>query len=348
MTGSSIYTLREIAERFGGEIVGDAEVRVRRVGTLESAGAETLAFLANERYLRQLETTRAAAVIVDPGARAATGLPRIVCENPHVYYARVARLFHPARAARPGIDPHAAVHAQAHVDPSAEIGPCAVVGAGARIGAGTIVGAAAYVGEGALIGRDVHLHARVTICESCVIGDRVEIHPGAVIGADGFGLAFDEGRWIKIPQTGRVVIGDDVEIGANTTVDRGAIDDTIIEEGVKLDNLIQIGHNVRIGAHTAIAACTGIAGSTHIGRYCRIAGGVGIIGHLRIADHVEITAGTGISKSIEAPGVYSGAYPFGTNREWRKNAAQLRHLAELVRRVRELEARINKTSGSPS
>jgi UDP-3-O-[3-hydroxymyristoyl] glucosamine N-acyltransferase len=348
MTGGSTYTLREIAERLGGELIGDGNVRVRAVGTLERAGAETLSFLANERYQRQLATTRAAAVIVGPVARNATSLPRIVCANPHACYARAARLFNPARRARAGVHPQAVVHPEARIGTGVEIGACAVIGARARVGEGTIVAAGVHIGEDVEIGRESHLHAGVTVCDHCVLGDRVEIHPGAVIGADGFGLAFDEGCWIKIPQTGRVVIGNDVEIGANTTIDRGAIEDTVIEEGVKLDNQIQIGHNVRIGAHTAIAACTGIAGSTHIGRHCRIAGGVGIIGHLRIADHVEITAGTGISKSIEDPGVYSGAYPFGTNREWRRNAAQLRHLAELARRVAALEKEINNRGSGGS
>ena len=286
---SPTYSLQEIVERFGGEIAGDANVRVRRVGTLENAGPETIAFLANERYLRQLQTTRAAAVIVGRSAREGASAPRIVCDNPYVYFARVSALLNPPRAARPGIHPTAAVHPQARIDQSAEIGAYAVVACGAEVGPGTIVGPGTSLGENARIGGDCTLHAGVTICGGCIVGDRVAVHPGVVIGADGFGIAFDEERWVKVPQVGRVRIGNDVEIGANTTIDRGAIDDTVIEEGVKLDNQIQIAHNVRIGAHTAIAACTGIAGSVHIGRFCRIGGGVGIAGHVTIADHVEIS-----------------------------------------------------------
>jgi UDP-3-O-[3-hydroxymyristoyl] glucosamine N-acyltransferase len=208
-----------------------------------------------------------------------------------------------------------------------------------KIGAACVIGPGCAIGEGVQLGSAVRLHANVTIYHGCIIGDRVIIHSGAVIGADGFGIAMTDDRWLKIPQIGRVVIEADVEVGANTTIDRGAIDDTIIEEGVKLDNQIQVAHNVRIGAHTAIAACAGVAGSAKIGRYCRIGGASGIAGHITIADHVEISAHTIITKSIDKPGTYTGAYPFEANREWRRNAAQLRHLSELAERLRTLEKR---------
>jgi len=336
-SGSTTYSLREIAGRFGGEIVGDPELRVGRVATLENAAADCIAFLANERYAKHAQTTRAGAVIVGPAARTATEVARIVCANPYAYFAHVSALFNPPRAAEPGVHPTATVHATAVVHPGAEIGAYVVVCRGARVGESAVIGPGSYLGEGAQVGRESRVHASVTIYDRCVVGERVVVHSGVVIGADGFGIAFDGERWIKVPQIGRVVIADDVEIGANTTIDRGAIDDTVIENGVKLDNQIQIAHNVHIGAHTAIAACTGISGSVQIGRHCRIGGGVGIAGHLRIADHVEISGHTAITKSIEIPGVYSGVYPFEPNRDWRRNAAQLRHLAALGRRVAALE-----------
>jgi UDP-3-O-[3-hydroxymyristoyl] glucosamine N-acyltransferase len=207
-----------------------------------------------------------------------------------------------------------------------------------------LVGAGVSLGRNVRVGCDTRLFARVTVYDECDIGERSILHSGVVIGADGFGLAFDDDHWVKVPQIGRVRIGNDVEIGANTTIDRGALDDTVIEDGVKLDNQIQIAHNVRIGAHTAIAACTGIAGSVQIGRYCRIGGNVGIAGHVTIADQVEISGGTSITRSISVAGAYTGVYPFEPNREWRRNAVQLRHLAELARRVSALEEELKKWS----
>jgi UDP-3-O-[3-hydroxymyristoyl] glucosamine N-acyltransferase len=335
--GERTYSLREIVSTFGGELLGDADVRVRRVATLENATADSIAFLANERYASQVQSTRAGAVIVARAAAAATGVPRIICDNPYAYFARVSALLNPPRRAVPGVHPSAVVDPAASVHPEAEIGAHVHVSRGAEVAEGAVVGAGSFLGERVRVGRDTVLHAGVAIYDGCELGERVVVHSGVVIGADGLGIAFDEERWIKVPQIGRVVIGDDVEIGANTTIDRGAIDDTVIEDGVKLDNQIQIAHNVHIGAHTAIAACTGISGSVRIGRHCRIGGGVGIAGHLRIADRVEISGHTAITKSIDAAGVYSGVYPFEPNRDWRRNAAQLRHLAELGRRVAALE-----------
>jgi UDP-3-O-[3-hydroxymyristoyl] glucosamine N-acyltransferase len=349
MSGSpQDYSLREIVERFGGEIAGDAEVRIARVATLENAADGAIAFFANPRYLRQLEATRAAAVILAPAARDATRAPRIVHDNPYLYFARVSALLNPSRRARPGIHPTALVAGDAAIDPSCEIGAYCVVAAGSRLDAGTILGAGCRVGENVRIGRDCLFNASVTVYAGCSFGDRVVVHSGAVIGADGFGIAFDEDHWVKVPQVGAVSVGNDVEIGANTTIDRGAIEDTVIEDGVKLDNQIQIAHNVRIGAHTAIAACTGIAGSVQIGAYCQIGGAVGIAGHVTIADRVHISGHTSITKSIDRPGVYSGVYPFEPNREWRRNAAQLRHLSEIARRVSALERELVKPGRSSS
>lgn len=342
------HTLGEIVERFGGEIVGDSKVRIDRVGTLENARAGAISFLSNERYFRQLRTTQAAAVIVAYAAREATKVPRIVCANPYAYFARVSALLNPTRGATPGIHPTAAIDPGASIDPHAEIGAYAVIGRGASVGPGTIIGPGCSLGENISIGRDGRLYAAVTVYDGCVMGDRVVVHSGAVIGADGFGIAAEDGRWVKVPQVGRVCIGNDVEIGANTTIDRGAIDDTVIEDGVKLDNQIQVAHNVHIGAHTAIAACTGIAGSVRIGRGCRIGGGAGIAGHVDIADNVEVSGYTAITKSISVSGVYSGVYPFESNRIWRRNAAQLRHLSDLAHRVAALEERLAELTRSRS
>jgi UDP-3-O-[3-hydroxymyristoyl] glucosamine N-acyltransferase len=340
------YSLRELSERYGGEIVGDPELRVSRVGTLENAGPGSIAFLANERYLKHVQSTRAGAVIVGSSARDATTAARIVCANPYAYFARVSALLNPTRPAEPGIDPSAQVHPDAKVHASAEIGPFVIVGRDAEVQEGAVIGASTVLGRGVRIGRGTRLYASVTVYDGCVIGDRTVIHSGAVIGSDGFGIAFEEDRWVKVPQVGRVRIGDDVEIGANTTIDRGAIDDTVIEDGVKLDNQIQIAHNVRIGAHTAIAACTGIAGSVRIGRYCRIGGAVGIAGHVEIADHVEISGQTAVTRSIDRAGAYSGVYPFEPNRAWRRNAAQLRHLSEMAKRIAALEEIIERLARS--
>jgi len=331
------FSLREITERLGGEVDGDAAVTARQVATLERATPDTIAFLANERYLPQLKSTRAGAVIVGASVRTATPIPRIVCANPYAYYAQVSALFNPALAAQPGVHASAVVDSSARIAGDAEVGPCAVVERAAVVGAGSVIGAGCFIGDGVDIGSGTRLYPNVTIYRDCVIGNRVILHSGVVIGADGFGIAMNEGRWIKVPQIGRVVVGDDVEIGANTTVDRGALDDTVIEEGVKLDNLIQVAHNVRIGAHTAIAACAGIAGSTTVGRYCRIGGASGIAGHLKIADNVEISTFTLVTKSIGSAGTYTGAYPFERNSEWRRNAVQLKHLDELAQRVRAIE-----------
>jgi UDP-3-O-[3-hydroxymyristoyl] glucosamine N-acyltransferase len=240
----------------------------------------------------------------------------------------------------PGIHPNAVIGEGAQIDPSAQIAAHVVIGSHACIGAGCVIMEGCSIGDGVTIGADSRLYPRVVVYHDCVLGQRLIVHSGVVIGADGFGIAMDEGRWLKIPQIGRVVIGDDVEIGANTTIDRGALDDTVIEEGVKLDNQIQVAHNVRIGAHTAIAGCVGIAGSATIGRYCRIGGSAGILGHLKIADHVEISSFTLIGKSIHEPGSYTGIFPFSKYEEWRKNASHLRHLDVLADKVKILQKEI--------
>jgi UDP-3-O-[3-hydroxymyristoyl] glucosamine N-acyltransferase len=327
-------TLREIVSRLGGELAGDAAVVVKGVATLDAAGPDEITFLANPRYRARLAATRAGAVILAPSDRDATGIARIVTDNPYAYYARTVALFHPPRKAAAGVHPSACVDSTAQVARTAEIGPFAVVAAGARIGERASVGAGSVVGEGASVGDDTILHPRVTIYPDCVVGARCILHSGAVIGADGFGMAPDAGRWVKIPQVGRAVLGDDVEVGANSAIDRGALGDTVVEEGVKIDNLVQVAHNCRIGAHTVIAGCAGIAGSAVIGRHCVIGGGAGIIGHVTLADGVTVTGMTFITKTITKPGVYSSGLPMMAHADWLKNAAQLRRLHEIARLAR--------------
>jgi UDP-3-O-[3-hydroxymyristoyl] glucosamine N-acyltransferase len=312
---------------------------------LESAKTDEIAFLANQVYRRQLSSTHAAAVIVSPADRDLTDLPRILTTDPYLYFARAAALFASGHSRVPGLHPTAIVCTAAEIAASAEIGALAYIGPEAKVGERVVIQPQAYVGANAKIGADSVVHANSVIYHDCEIGERVIIHSGAVIGADGFGFAFDADHWVKVPQVGRVVIGDDVEIGANTTIDRGAIEDTIIEAGVKLDNQIQIGHNVRVGAHTAIAGCTGVAGSTSIGRHCRIGGGVGIIGHLNICDGVTVTAHTLVTKSISQPGVYSGGLPHTSNREWLRTTAHLRRLDKLLKRVQTLEQEVKDIKG---
>jgi UDP-3-O-[3-hydroxymyristoyl] glucosamine N-acyltransferase len=299
-------TLGQIAARLGGRVVGNPAVAVEQVASLDHAGPRHIAFFTSLRYREKLAATRAAAVVVAPEHEALTALPRIVVERPYPYFARLSQLFNPLVTQPPGI--HAA----------------AVLGSNIKLGNRVSIGAGCVIGEGVEIGDDSCLYPRVVLYPGCRIGRRAIVHSGAVIGADGFGIAEDEGRWIKIPQIGAVAIGDDVEIGANTTIDRGALEDTVLEDGVKLDNQIQVGHNVRIGAHTAVAGCAGIAGSADIGRHCTIGGAAVILGHLRIVDHVHISAGTLVSRSILRPGTYTGVYPFDENASWARGAAWLR------------------------
>ncbi|HSN21538.1 MAG TPA: UDP-3-O-(3-hydroxymyristoyl)glucosamine N-acyltransferase [Usitatibacter sp.] len=325
-------TLRDIVGRLGGEAVGEAAAPLTGVATLDSAGPRDIAFLANPRYRGKLASTRAGAVILGRGDRDAARIPRIVSDNPYAYYARTVALFHPAPAVVPGVHPTAQVDPSARVDPGAQVGPFAVVGPRASVGRGAYVGAHVTLGADVAIGEETRIYAGVAVHDRCRLGARCIVHSGAVIGADGFGMARDEGRWIKIPQVGAVRIGDDVEIGANTTIDRGALDDTVIEEGVKLDNQIQVAHNCVIGAHTVIAGCTGISGSVTIGKSCMIGGGVGIVGHISICDHVTISGMTLVAKPITRPGTYTSGLPMMPHAQWLRSAALLRRLDRIAGR----------------
>jgi UDP-3-O-[3-hydroxymyristoyl] glucosamine N-acyltransferase len=313
---------------------------------LSEAGASHISFLSNSKLRAQAAQSQAAALILspldDPTVAASYKGARIVTTNPYAYFARAAQYFAELEEVRPapGIDPSASVDPSAEIDPTASIGPHATVEAGARVMRGARVDAGTFVGRGAVVGEDTHLFANVSFHARCMIGARGIVHSGAVIGADGFGFANEGGVYIKIPQTGRVVIGDDVEIGANTTIDRGALADTVLEDGVKLDNQIQIGHNCRIGAHTAMAGCVGVAGSATIGKHCTFGGAAMVLGHLEIADNVHISSGSMVSRSVLEPGQYTGFYPLSKNTEWEKSAAIVRNLASMREKIRALEKTI--------
>ena len=332
--------LSDLVQKLGGELRGD-DIYVTHLAPLDSAGSDSITFLSNPKLKAALLNTAAAAVIVTPADATALPLPCIITTDPYLYFAKVGQLFHPLPIAVAGIHPTAAISPEAQIDPSAEIGPFVSVEAGAKVGARTIIGAACVIGADVEIGNDCLFYPRVTVYQDCRIGCNVIVHAGAVIGSDGFGNAWARDHWEKIPQIGRVIIGDDVEIGANTTIDRGALGDTVIDKGVRIDNMIQIGHNVEIGKFTAIAACTGIAGSTKIGSGCLIGGGVGMSGHLKIADRVVILGGSNVPSSIDEAGVYGGSVtPIMPQAVWRRNAIHHSHLDQLVKRIKELEKKI--------
>lgn len=334
--------LGDLAIRFGLELIGDPATAVSSVATLANAGPGSLSFLANPSYRAELRGTRAAAVILREEDAADCPVSALIAPDPYAVYARIAAILHPAPEFPAGTHPSAVVAATADVSERAHIGAHAVVEEGATVSAGAVVGPGCYVGPNCAIGRATRLHANVTLVEAVRIGERCIVHSGAVIGSDGFGNARDESGWIKVPQIGGVTIGDDVEIGANTTIDRGAIDDTVIENGVRLDNLIQIAHNVRIGEHTAMASQSGISGSTVIGKRCLFAGQTGVVGHIAICDDVVIGGATMVSKDIREPGFYTASFPAEPDRDWKRRVARFRRLDDLVRRVARLEKRDGK------
>ena len=315
--------LGSIVEALGGELHGDPDLQIEALASLETAGPEALSFLSHPKYQGQLGSCRAACVIVGPahGAQARARGPCIVTAQPYLYFARVTRLWKAALASplRPRIHPSAVIDPGARVHETAKVGALCVIERGATVGAST------------------ELRSRVTVAEDCHIGERCLIHPGVVIGADGFGFAPNDGAWEKIEQLGAVRIGNDVEIGANTCIDRGALQDTLIADGVKLDNLVQIGHNVQIGAHSALAGCVGVAGSARIGAHCTLGGGAIVLGHLELSDHVHISAASVVTRSIRQPGHYTGLFPIDDNAAWEKNAASLKQLNRLRERLRSLE-----------
>ncbi len=328
-----VFTASELARRFGLALRGEDRA-VHGVATLAAAGPGDLGFLANPRYRQQLAGTAAGVVVMrDADAQGHAGTA-LVAADPYVAFARIAALFERTPGLVPGIHPSAVVDASAQVHPSAQVGPHVAIGANSRIGAGARIGPGCVVGADCEVGEGSELVARVTLVARVRLGARVLVHPGAVLGADGFGIAMDHGRWTKVPQLGGVVVGDDCEIGANTTIDRGALGDTVLEEDVRLDNQIQVGHNVRIGAHTAMAGCSAVAGSAVIGRHCLIGGGAGILGHLEVCDRVVVTAMSLVTHSIREPGEYSSGTPLMDNRSWRRSAARFKQLDDIARRSR--------------
>ncbi len=336
------HSLSELAARFQLGLHGAGDRRIDGVGTLAGAGPGQLSFLANSKYAAQLGATRAGAVVLRAESLADCPTAALVARDPYVAYAKIAALFERLPAAAPGIHPSAVVAASAEVSAGASIGPCCVIGDRAVIAEGAVLGPHCIIGDDCQVGAHTRLVARVTLVTRVSLGKRVLVHPGAVIGSDGFGLAFDRdafdhGGWVKLPQLGGVRVGDDCEIGANTTIDRGALEDTVLEQDVRLDNQIQIAHNVHVGAHTAMAGCAAVAGSAKIGRYCMIGGNAGVLGHLELADRVTITAKSLVTHSIREPGEYSSGVPLQESRLWRKNAARFKHLDEYARRLSALE-----------
>ncbi len=332
-------SLVQLATQIGAQLndTSVSAVNIAGIASLKQATAYEVSFFSNRLYRDDLSKTQAAAVIISLKDVCYSPVPVLIMDNPYLGYAYAARLFNPQPRANAGIHPTAWVSPDANVAKTASIGAQAVIESGAQIGEYVEIGAGCVVGQNVLLGENTRLVANVTLCAQVQIGQRCIIHPGAVIGADGFGLANDKGQWVKVPQLGKVLIGDDVEIGANTTVDRGALEDTIISNGVKLDNQIQIAHNVFIGEHTAIAGCVGIAGSTRIGRNCMIAGGVGIVGHIEIADNVQITGGSIVLQSITKSGTYSSGTPLEPSQHWRRNFHQFKHLNDIAKCVQTLK-----------
>ncbi|MGD8428977.1 MAG: UDP-3-O-(3-hydroxymyristoyl)glucosamine N-acyltransferase [Ectothiorhodospiraceae bacterium] len=338
-------SLESLARVTGAKLVGEGSLRIRQVAPLESAEPGCIAFLANSRYRRYLNSTAASAVIVREEDAAGAEVALLVTPNPYLAFALVAQYLNPEPNPEPGVHPSALVHPSAHLAEDVSVGPHASIGADVEVAAGCSIGAGVRLAERVRIGPGSRLLANVSVYANTVIGARVIVHSGAVLGADGFGFANDEGRWVKLPQLGGVRIGDDVEIGANTTVDRGAMGDTVIEEGVKIDNQVQIAHNVRIGAHTAIASMVGISGSTKVGKYCTIGGAAGLAGHLSIADGTMITGMAMITHDIREAGAYSTGTQMAPTHQWRKNAVRFNQLDKMAKRIKLLEQRLAEREG---
>jgi UDP-3-O-[3-hydroxymyristoyl] glucosamine N-acyltransferase len=337
------YTLGELGKRFSVEVAGDSTAVIDRVADIRAAAPGSITFLSNKRFRHLLSETNASAVILAPDDLSLCPRPALVCANPYALYAKIAALLHPDEDMQlfPSVHPTAVVADDARIDSSAIVAAHAVIEEGVVVGEHTYIGPGVVIKRRARIGAFSKLAANITVCADCHIGDRVLIHPSAVIGSDGFGFAHENGCWIKIPQLGKVIIGDDVEIGAGVAIDRGAINDTIIEKGVKLDNQIHIAHNVVIGANTAMAAQSGVAGSTHIGAGCAIGGAVGILGHLEIADRTHLNAFSTVTHSITEPGgSYASGAPLEPVESWRRNRARFKQLDEMSKRLKRLEKTI--------
>lgn len=342
------YRLGDLATQLGVELLGNADTLITCADTIQAATEGAICFLANSKYRHCLKTTTASAVILTKQDADGSPVACLITDNPYLIYAKVASLLYPVAPVVAGVHLSAVVAETANVHSTAWIGPCSVIGAGVEIAQGVSIGPGCVVEDDCILAEGTRLVANVTLCHGTRIGKRVLIHPGAVIGSDGFGNANDQGAWCKVPQIGCVRIGDDAEIGANTTIDRGSIRDTLIGVGVRLDNQIQIAHNVQIGDHTAIAGCAGIAGSTTIGKYCTLGGGVGVSGHLEIGDNVHFSGQTLVTRSFKEPGYYSGNLPAVPNGEWRKTVARIRRLESTIQRLHKLEQRFFSQQKSDS
>ena len=336
-------TLRDLAARLGVDLHGDPDLRVNRVAELTHADSSSVAFLADPKYRPDLKRTSAGAVVLRAADLADCPVAALVSPDPHLTFALAARLLHPPAPVVGGRHPSAVIADGASIDPSAWIGPLAVVEEGVVIGPRVFVGPGSVIGARCQVGEDSRLVARVTLCEGTIVGKRALLHPGCVIGREGFGFARERDRWLRVPQLGRAILGDDVEVGVNSAVDRGSLGDTVIADGVKIDNLIQIGHNVRVGRNTAMAGCVGVAGSATIGANCTIGGSAGVLGHLTIADGVNVSSFSLVTRSLNKPGHYTGFYPLEDNASWEKNAATLKQLSTLRERVRALEKELKET-----
>lgn len=342
------YPLAELAKHVGGYVIGDEECMINGVATLNHAETGAIGFLTNPKYKKDLHSTKASAVILHEKSAADCPVPALIAADPRVAYAKIAALLYTDNVGDLpcGVHPSAVVADDVEISDTVWIGPNCVIDAGVSIGAGSRLGPGCYIGKGVTLGENCEFVANVTVLNDCHVGNRALVFPGVVIGADGFGQANDKGKWVKVPQVGSVRIGDDVEIGANTTIDRGAIEDTTVGDGVKLDNQIQIGHNVRIGNDTCIAACAAIGGSTDIGKNCLFGGAIGITGHLSIADNVMLTGRSLVAHSITEPGVYSSSSPLEPNKKWHRNYVRFKQLDDMAKRLKKLEKQLEKERGS--
>jgi UDP-3-O-[3-hydroxymyristoyl] glucosamine N-acyltransferase len=332
-----MLTLTEIVEALGGVLASENDESIYCVGSLDYAQSGAISFFNDTKYTSSLNTSQASAVILKAEHASLTALPRIITDNPYAYFAKVSTLLNPQQKPVCGIHSSAHISDSAYISPSASLSANVYIGQNVQINEHVVIHAGCVIEDNVVINENTILEPNVTIKYGSKIGRSCHLYAGCVIGNDGFGYAEEQGRWVKIPQVGNVIIGDNVDIGANTTVDRGAIDDTVIEEGVKLDNLIQIAHNCRIGAHTVIAGCVGIAGSAVIGKHCKIGGAAMILGHLKIADYVTISPGSMIMRSIRKAGTYTALMPFQEHEAWLKTAANIRHLGQLTDKIRVLE-----------
>lgn len=337
---SKQYSLNDIAAALGGSVAGDGSVLISRVSSIANAQAGSISFINDTKYEKALAASGASAFILRAALSDLTTLPKIIVDNPYAYFAKVSAFLNPPSDVVVGIAPSAVVDLTAQIPASCSVGPLTVIGANVVLGENVVIGSGCVIENDVTIAADTRLEPHVTIKHHCLIGENCHFFSGAVIGSDGFGYAEENGRWLKIPQVGRVIIQANVDVGANTTIDRGALDDTIIEEGVKLDNLIQIGHNCIIGAHTVIAGCVGVAGSARIGKHCKIGGAAMVLGHLEIADHVTISPGSMITRSLTSADTYTALMPFQKHKEWLSTAAKIRHLDDYADRIKLLEQEI--------